>query len=410
MSPLHPPGPQRAAPRGPRAAARRPAHRRPAAAGRARTCPPTRRCSRCSTCACGSGRCCCPAARAAEETTADDAAAGRAPAGCPTVDVDITFTSITMCCHRGMAAAPVTSMRLVRYRTTRPHPAGRGRPDRASGWSGSGWTCDAAAAALAEAVGAPHPYPRWVATVGLGRAGRRRSRCCSAAPPVTALAAFVVTALIDRLGRLLGPVGVAAVLPAGGRRAGRHRCHARRCSPPACCRRAPEPSLVVAASITVLLSGLSVVGTVQDAISSYYVTAAGPGRGDRAAVRGPADRCRARAEDRVRVRAHARGRPSRWPPTPASSASRRSRRPPRPAMFALAGYAPLRSLLAAGLAGAAGWAIYGALTQFADVRAGGGHRRRGHRGRAGHRPAAPRRRGALRTWSPWPASPRCCPG
>ena len=36
-----------------------------------------------------------------------------------------------------------------------------------------------------------------------------------------------------------------------------------------------QPSLVIAAGITVLLSGLSVVGTVQDAISSYYVTAAG---------------------------------------------------------------------------------------------------------------------------------------
>ena len=38
-------------------------------------------------------------------------------AGLPAVDVDITFTSITMCCHRGNAAQPVTSMRLVRYRT-----------------------------------------------------------------------------------------------------------------------------------------------------------------------------------------------------------------------------------------------------------------------------------------------------
>ena len=38
--------------------------------------------------------------------------------GLDTVDVDITFTSITMCCRRGKAAAPVTSMRLVRYRTT----------------------------------------------------------------------------------------------------------------------------------------------------------------------------------------------------------------------------------------------------------------------------------------------------
>ena len=37
--------------------------------------------------------------------------------GLPSVDVDVTFTSITICCHRGMAAAPMTSMRLVRYRS-----------------------------------------------------------------------------------------------------------------------------------------------------------------------------------------------------------------------------------------------------------------------------------------------------
>ena len=36
-----------------------------------------------------------------------------------------------------------------------------------------------------------------------------------------------------------------------------------------------QPELVVAAGITVLLSGFAVVGTVQDAISGYNVTAAG---------------------------------------------------------------------------------------------------------------------------------------
>ena len=36
-----------------------------------------------------------------------------------------------------------------------------------------------------------------------------------------------------------------------------------------------QPSLVIAASITVLLSGSSVVGAVQDAISAHFVTAAG---------------------------------------------------------------------------------------------------------------------------------------
>ena len=36
--------------------------------------------------------------------------------GLAAVDVDITFTAITICCHRGMAATPITSMRLVTHR------------------------------------------------------------------------------------------------------------------------------------------------------------------------------------------------------------------------------------------------------------------------------------------------------
>ncbi len=37
--------------------------------------------------------------------------------GLPTCDVDIAFSTITMCCHRGLEAGPVTTMRNVRYRT-----------------------------------------------------------------------------------------------------------------------------------------------------------------------------------------------------------------------------------------------------------------------------------------------------
>jgi hypothetical protein len=36
--------------------------------------------------------------------------------GLSAVDVDITFTAVTICCHRGMAATPITSMRLVTHR------------------------------------------------------------------------------------------------------------------------------------------------------------------------------------------------------------------------------------------------------------------------------------------------------
>jgi uncharacterized membrane protein YjjB (DUF3815 family) len=123
---------------------------------------------------------------------------------------------------------------------------------------------------------------------------------------------------------------------------------------------------VIAASITVLLSGLSVMGAVQDAIAGHVVTAAG-----RAAEIGllsaglltgvilglktgiwfglfldPAELV---AADGTRFGIS----------TFAAAVAA--------AMFALACYAPLRSLAAAALAGAAGWVAYGALTQYADL-------------------------------------------
>ena len=285
-----------------------------------------------------------------------------ASCGLPAVDVDITFTSITMCCHRGMIAPPVTTMRLVRYRTTdltRLANVTRivQRVERER------WGVHAAAAALAEAVGAPHPYPRWAATVGWAGQAAAVALLFGGAP-VIALAAFLITAFIDRLGRRLGRWGFApfflqlvgavvatvytvvlfgtGALPAG-----------------------TEPSLVIASSITVLLSGLSVVGTVKDAISTYYVTAAGRvveiallSAGLLTGVvlglklglwfgvtLNPAEPLTA-DYGQFGISAFA-----------AATAA---------GMFALAGYAPLRSLLAAGLAGGVGWVVYGALTLFAD--------------------------------------------
>jgi hypothetical protein len=89
-----------------------------------------------------------------------------------------------------------------------------------------------------------------------------------------ATVAFAATGLIDRVGRALNryqlpllfqqmtgavlATGITAVLLYFGMLP------------------APErPSLVVAAALTVLLSGLSVVGSVRDAIDGYFLTAAG---------------------------------------------------------------------------------------------------------------------------------------
>jgi uncharacterized membrane protein YjjP (DUF1212 family) len=131
-----------------------------------------------------------------------------AACGLPRVDVDITFSSITMCCHRGSVAVPVTSMRIVRYRTqdlTRLSEVTRIVDQVVRG----GMRVETAAAALAEAVAARHPYPRWVATMGWAGLAAAVALLLGG-PPMIGLTAFVVTAFIDRLGRLLGRWGVAS--------------------------------------------------------------------------------------------------------------------------------------------------------------------------------------------------------
>ena len=259
------------------------------------------------------------------EDTSDTMLRMAAALGLPTVDIDITFNSITMCCHRGMVAAPLTTMRLVRYRTTdltRLAAVTRivARVER------EGLSVYRAAEELAAAVAANHPYPRWVATLGwAGQAGAVAVLLGGA--PVIAATAFVVTALIDRLGRLLGRFGAApfflqlvgamvatvstlALFGVGALPAG------------------TDPSLVIAAGITVLLSGLSVVGTVQDAISGYYVTAAG--RAAEVALLSAGLLTGVVLGLKLGMRSRSPWtRPRRCPPTSAGSGSRRSPQAPR---------------------------------------------------------------------------------
>jgi uncharacterized membrane protein YjjP (DUF1212 family) len=286
-----------------------------------------------------------------------------AACGLTTVDVDITFNSITMCCHRGLTAAPVTSMRLVRYRTTdltRLALVTRIVDQVVGGRMG----VQAASAALAEAVAARHPYPRWVATAGWGGLAAAVAVLLGGSPMI-GLTTFVVTSFIDRLGRLLGRHGIAPFFlqMVGGLLAtistiGLFGIGALPAD--------TEASLVIAAGITVLLSGLSVVSTVQDAISGYPVTAAG-----RAAeiallsaglLTGVIFGLRLGLELQLTLN----------PAEPVSADVARFGISTLAAataagMFALACYAPLRSLPAAGLAGAIGWAVSGALTLFAHL-------------------------------------------
>jgi len=279
--------------------------------------------------------------------------------GLPTCEVDITFTSMTMCCHRGMVAPPVTTMRLVRYRAldlTRLNDVTL-LVDRIEREEVS---LIEAATELDRVTRAKHPYPRWLTT--LAWAGMAASvAVLLGGGVVAATVAFGATGVIDRIGRLLNrnglpmffqqmagamlATGITAVLlyfsllPPGTR-----------------------PSLVVAATLTVLLSGLSVVGSVRDAIDGFFLTAVGrTGEiimfsagllggvvlalkgalvfGVELSVVGPLPT----SNLSLAVRAFAAGLTS--------------------GLFALAAYSPVRYLPAAAGTGAAAWAMYTVLQQ-----------------------------------------------
>lgn len=281
--------------------------------------------------------------------------------GLPAVDVDITFTSITMCCHRGRVAPPVTSMRLVRYRALDLTRLAAVREIVTNLESGE-LDVRRAAAALSTATQAAHPYPRWVATAGWALLAAAIAVLLGGAP-ITGLIAFVVTGLIDRAGRLLNRwqlptffqqvVGglLASLCTVGLLAAGAFPPGAR-------------PSLVVAASITVLLSGLSVVSTVQDAITGYYVTAAGRvaeiGLLSAGLLTGVVIGLKVGFQVGVvlEVSGDVSASAGQFGISVAAGAV-------GAAAYALAGYAPLRTLPLAGAAGAAGWGVYILLTHVA---------------------------------------------
>ena len=279
--------------------------------------------------------------------------------GLTAVDVDITFTAITICCHRGMAATPITSMRLVThrgldltllakvYRLVERIERGRGlRPS---------------AADLDEAVTAAHPYPRWVATTGAaGLAGSLALLLGSSW--VGVLAAAVITAVIDVTGRFLARNRLPAFFRqvvggflATGATAALFKVGV--------LSDVTLPELVVAAGITVLLSGFAVVGTVQDAIGGYNVTAAG-----RASEIGVLSaglltgvvlglKVAQRAGVTLDVAADLPPSGARIVVTIVGAALASG-------FYALNGYSPLLALLFAALAGAAGRGTYVLLTNF----------------------------------------------
>jgi uncharacterized membrane protein YjjP (DUF1212 family) len=191
--------------------------------------------------------------------------------GLPHCEVDVIFTSITVTCHRGTELAPVTALRVVRSRSldyTRLTQAEILVRKIVRGLMGA----EEAHTELERITSAPHPYPRWVSTLAWGGLAAFITLLLGGGLDI-AVVAFAISSLIDRIGRVLNRYhlpfffqqvvgGLVATLSAMAIVSSNILTTNR-------------PTLVVAAAVTVLLSGLSTVSAAQDAISGYNVTAAG---------------------------------------------------------------------------------------------------------------------------------------
>ena len=191
--------------------------------------------------------------------------------GLPRCEVDVTFISIYVCCHRGTAASPVMSMRVV-YSRGLDYTRLAGLEALVRRIIAGRVTAEEAAVELEAISAAKHPYPRWLATVAWAAMAASVALLLGGGP-MMALVAAAVTAVVDRVGRILNrhnlPFFFQQVVGGALGAAGALVATATGLVPPS------QLSLVVAAGIVVLLSGLSVVSSVQDAINGYSVTASG---------------------------------------------------------------------------------------------------------------------------------------
>ncbi|MEU6128724.1 threonine/serine exporter family protein [Saccharopolyspora sp. NPDC047091] len=190
--------------------------------------------------------------------------------GLPHCEVDVIYTSITVSCYRGTEEVPITSLRVVRNRSI-DYTRLADVEDLVRKITAGEMSASDAYSELDKITSAPHPFPRWVATLAWAGMAASLSVLLGGGDPMLPLVAAVVTALVDRIGRYLNKRALPFFFQqaVGGAVA---------TSIALACSRfgvLDTAALAVAASIIVLLSGMTVVGSMQDAITGYNVTAAG---------------------------------------------------------------------------------------------------------------------------------------
>lgn len=195
--------------------------------------------------------------------------------GLGSVHVDVNYTSLTVSYHRGPDADPMTVMRIVRFRVQDYTRLERLRT-LISQLAADPVEPGEARVRIDGVIGAPHPYRRWLVTTSGAVLAAAVAALIGAGWLMiltTLLSALLINRVLDWLGRLgvasffaqcvgsaIPTIAATLVVVAKAKGVG-GLDHV-------------SPSLVVAAGIVLLLSGLSVVGAAEDALAGYYVTAA----------------------------------------------------------------------------------------------------------------------------------------
>jgi uncharacterized membrane protein YjjP (DUF1212 family) len=225
--------------------------------------------------------------------------------GVRSTSVDITYTSISVSMQRGIYEDPLSVMRVIKLRSldfTRleglqllvddlcgPPEAWRAAHTSTPVRQRTTIDVETARSRLSEVLTAPHPYRRWVVTLGMALTAVGVVILFGGGP-VMWVVAGTSAALVDRAQKVLYNLGVAsffsqavsAAIPSliavllfwvGSDRDGSQGRAGLGLELPG----VGAPSLVVVSGIIVLLAGLSVMGAAQDAIDGYYVTAGARG-------------------------------------------------------------------------------------------------------------------------------------
>ncbi|MGI8947846.1 MAG: threonine/serine ThrE exporter family protein [Ornithinimicrobium sp.] len=204
--------------------------------------------------------------------------------GVPSTSVDITYTSISVSIERGLDQDSLAVLRVIKVRSPDYSRLEAlqllvdGITDRARAGQ-EPIPVDDARERLDDLLRAPHPYRRWVVTLGYALMAAGVVILFGAAPGMWVVAALSAT-IVDRVQRRLHQIGIAAffrqalsaAIPTAIA-AGLFVLTSVGVDVPGL----TSPSLLVVSGIIVLLAGLSVMGAAEDAIDGYYVTAGARG-------------------------------------------------------------------------------------------------------------------------------------